>query len=452
MHSRNRKLTRRQFVRRAGAGAAVLTVVPRHVLGGRQGPAANDKLNVAAVGVGGRGWSDIKGTQSENIVALCDVDKRQTGNAYKEFPKAKRHVDFRKMLDEMDRQIDAVLVATPDHTHAVACMAALKRGKHLYCEKPLAHSVYEIRQLMKAARESNVVVQLGNQGHSSETIRMFCEWIWDGAIGNVIEVHASCDAFKNVYCQIDNLPRLSEKHEIPAELDWDLWLGPVQGRPYHPMYVPFNWRGWMPFGTGCIGDWICHVVDPSFWALDLGAPRTIRAEVEGYDPKSHADVYPRGTAITFEFPAKGDRGPVKLVWYDGNRRPPRPKDLEEGRKLPGTGAIVIGDEGTITHGSHGAGGVRIVPESKMQAYQRPEPTIPRVPGHHQDWLLAIREGRQAGSSFDYGGPLTGLGLLGAIATKFPGAKLAWDAPNMRFTNCDEANPYLNPPYREGWTL
>jgi predicted dehydrogenase len=305
---------------------------------------------------------------------------------------------------------------------------------------------------MQAAREAKVVTQLGNQGHSASSIRTFCEWIWDGAIGNVHEVHASCDAFPQVYCQINKLPALKEKHEVPAELDWDLWQGPAAERPYHPMYVPFNWRGWTPYGTGCIGDWICHVIDPSFWALDLGAPKTIHADVQGYDPKKHADVYPEGVEITFEFPAKGDRGPVKVVWYDGKCKPPRPADLEEGRNPPGTGAIVLGDEGTITHGSHGAGGVRLIPEAKMQAYKRPEETIPRVPGHQADWLQSIRAGKQAGSNFDYGGPLTELGLLGMIAIRMAGTTLAWDAEAMRFTNCDAANQFVKPTYREGWEI
>ncbi|MBN2475137.1 MAG: Gfo/Idh/MocA family oxidoreductase [Pirellulales bacterium] len=453
MRSRYPRLNRRQFVAGLGAGVAVCSVIPRHVLGGESGPAANDKLNIAGIGVGGQGWGDIQAAGGgENVVALCDVDTRRSASAQQKFTAARQFRDFRKMFDEMEKQIDAVVIATPDHTHAVACMAAMTRGKHVYCEKPLAHSVYEIRQLMRAARDNKVITQMGNQGHSAETIRMFCEWIADGAIGRVTEVHASCDAFASVYSQIRNLPKVGEKHDVPAELDWDLWLGPAQFRAYNPMYAPWNWRGWMPFGTGAIGDWICHVVDPAFWALDLGAPETVLAEVDDYDPKLHADVYPPGTQVTYGFAAKGQRGPVKLVWYDGSRRPPRPKDLEEGRNPPGTGAIVIGTEGTITHGSHGAGGVRIVPEAQMRAYQQPEKTIPRVPGHHQDWLQAIRQGRQAGSNFDYGGPLAELGLLGAIAIRYPGVKLQWDGPAMRFTNHDEANQHVNPPYREGWTL
>jgi predicted dehydrogenase len=452
MKHSSRKLTRRRFVQTFGAGAAVATIIPRHVLGSQDQPAANDKLNIAAIGVGGRGWNDIQGVASQNLVALCDVDQRQAGQAFETYPNAARYTDFRKMLDELDNQIDAVVVATPDHTHAIAVMDAIRRGKHVYCEKPLAHSVSEVRQLMQAARKHNVVTQLGNQGHSSASIRSFCEWIWDGAIGNVTEVHAACDAFRDVYSQIRNLPKRDEQHPVPAELDWDLWLGPAAARPYNPMYCPWNWRGWTDFGTGTLGDWVCHVVDPSFWALDLGAPSSVVAEVDDYDPQTQGDVYPPGTQITYQFPAKGDRGPIKLVWYDGNRRIPHPADLEENRKPPGTGAVVIGDQGTITHGSHGAGGVRIVPEAKMQEYTIPEPTIPRVPGHHEDWLLAIREGRPAGSNFDYGGPLTEIGLLGMIAIRFAGTQLEWDGAKMQFTNCDQANAYVAPEPREGWEL
>ncbi|HUT09585.1 MAG TPA: Gfo/Idh/MocA family oxidoreductase [Thermoguttaceae bacterium] len=452
MSLRKRKFNRRQFVAGVGAGVTAFTIIPRHVLGGEGQAAANDKINIASVGCGGRGWSDISGVKSENIVALCDVDQRQTGRAKQQFPAAKQFTDFRKMFDDVEKQIDAVTIGIPDHSHAAVCMDAIRRGKHVYCEKPLAHSIFEIRTLQKAVKEHKVITQVGNQGHSSETIRMFCEWIWDGAIGKVTEVHAACNAFPTVYSQIRNLEKVNEQHDVPAELDWDLWLGPAKFRPYNPMYCPWNWRGWMDFGTGGIGDWICHVVDPSFWALDLGAPVSVEAEVDGYDPKIHAAVYPPGTQVTYEFAAKGDRGPVKLVWYDGSKKPPRPKDLEEGRDPPGTGAIVIGTEGTITHGSHGGGGVRLVPETKMQAYQQPEKTIPRVPGHHEDWLIAMREGRQSGSNFDYGGSLTELGLLGAIAIKYPGVKLAWDTAATRFTNNDEANQYVNPPYRQGWTL
>jgi len=446
----SRKKSRRQFLHEAAGAVAAFTVVPRHVLGRGATTPPSDKLNIACIGVGGQGGGNLKSVSRENIVALCDVDMQRADKAMAEYPKAKQYRDFHKMLDEMDNQIDAVVVSTPDHTHAVAAMAAIKRGKHVYCEKPLAHSIYEIRQLTKAAREHKVVTQLGNQGHSFDHIRMFCEWIWDGAIGNVYEVHACCES---VYCKIDQLPRLKEEHEVPAELDWDLWLGPAQYRPYHPMYLPGSWRGWMPFGCGTIGDWVCHVVDPVFWALDLGAPTTVAAQAKGYDPKKHADTFPMGTVVHYEFPARGKRGPVKLLWFDGVEKPPHPKDLEPGRKVAGTGAVVYGDNGTIMYGSHGANGVRIIPEPKMQAYKQPEPTIPRVKGgHHQDWLRAIKEGKQAGSNFDYGGPLTEIALLGIIATRMLGRKLEWDSDKARFTNCDEANQFINPPYRQGWIL
>jgi predicted dehydrogenase len=415
------KISRRDFMNGALAAAAV-TIIPRHVLGGRTYAAANDKLNIAFIGIGGRGKANLNGVRGENIIALCDVDKKQGGKAFESYPSAKHYTDFRRMLDEMDNQIDAVVVSTPDHTHAVACMEAIRRGKHLYCEKPLAHSIYEIRELMKAAHKHKVITQLGNQGHSFDHIRLFCEWIWDGAIGNVHTIHA------------------------------DLWLGPAQYRQYNPMYLPGRWRGWMPFGSGTIGDWVCHVVDPVFWALDLGAPKTIQTEAKDYDPKKHADTFPAGSIITFKFPANDKRGPVKLVWHDGVELLPRPRELEEGRKLPRTGAIVIGDKGKIMYGSHGAGGVRLIPETKMKAYQRPEQTIPRVKGHHQDWLEAVKNNRPAGSNFDYGGPLTELARLGIIATQMLGQKLKWDSENMRFSNCDEANQYIKPPYRQGWTL
>jgi len=333
------KTSRRQFLHGATGALAAFTIVPRHVLAGAATAAPGEKLNIACIGVGGRGGANLNGVSGENIVALCDVDEQQAGKAFEKYPGVKRYRDFRKMLDEMDNKIDAVTVSTPDHTHAVACMDAIRRGKHVYCEKPLAHSIYEIRELVKAARKHKVVTQLGNQGHSSNSIRMFCEWIWDGAIGEVHEVHAGCGAD---HCKIDQLSNRSEKHDIPSELDWDLWLGPAKHRPYNPMYLPGRWRGWMPFGSGTIGDWVCHVVDPVFWALDLVAPKTIQAEAEGYDPKEHADTFPHGSVTTFEFPAKGKRGPVKLLWYSGKKEIPRPPELEEGRKLSRTGAIVIG--------------------------------------------------------------------------------------------------------------
>jgi predicted dehydrogenase len=441
--------SRRTFLKSA-AEVAAFTIVPRHVLGQGQIP-PSEKPNIAGIGAGGMGGEDIRAVAgSSNIVALCDVDQRPDHRTViSDFPNAKVYRDFRKMFDEMDKQIDAVIVGTPDHTHAVAAMAAIKRGKHVYCEKPLAHSVGEVRALMKAAREYKVVTQLGNQGHSYDTIRMFCEWIKDGAIGNVHTIHCGCSA---VNSGIDDLTGMDRKEDIPAGLDWDLWLGPAKERPYHSFYLPGRWRGWVPFGNGTIGDWVCHVVDPVFWALDLGAPKTVVAQVKNYDPKTQRDAFPKGDIITFEFPAKGGRGSITLLWHSGAEKIPQPKELEPGRRPVETGAYVYGDKGVIQYGSHGADGVRIIPETAMRAYKRPEPTIPRVKEHHDDWLRAIREGGKAGSDFSYGGPLTEIAMLGVIALKMPDTKLEWDAANMRFTNCDEANQHINPPYRQGWTL
>lgn len=358
------------------------------------------------------------------------------------------------MFDTMNNEIDAVLVATPDHCHAVVSLTAIGHGKHVYCEKPLAHTVAEVRAMRKAALEKKVITQVGNQGHSSNDIRRFVEMVQSGAIGNVTEVHAGCDAFRDVYCQIGKKAQIaSEKPPIPKELDWDLWLGPTANRDYHPAYLPFNWRGYSAFGSGCIGDWICHVVDPSFWALDLGMPTAITAETKGYDPVADAEFYPKGSRITYEFAAKGKRGPVKLIWHDGDFSIPQPEELtKENRKVVGIGAVIIGDQGKIMHGSHGAGSPRIIPEARMKDYKMPEQTIPRLKqGNHQrDWLDAIRENRPASSSFEYGGALSEIGLLGMIAIRRSGTRLEWDAEKMKFTNDAAANAFLSSPYREGW--
>ncbi len=450
-------MKRRSFVSTSAAAAFGFQFVPAHVVRA-QGTAKtpSNKVRLAVIGCGGQGGGDLGAMADEDIVALCDVDDRRAADSFKKFPNAKRFKDFRQMFDAMSKDIDAVLVATPDHTHAVASLAAIGHGKHVYCEKPLAHTVAEVRAMRQAALEHKVITQVGNQGHSSDSIRLFVEMVQSGAIGKVSEVHAGCDAFRDVYCQIrDQAKHTSEKPEIPKELDWNLWLGPTADRAYHSAYLPFNWRGFTNFGSGCIGDWICHVLDPSFWALDLGMPTAITAETKGYDPQKHAAYYPQGTKITFEFPAKAARGPVKVVWHDGDFGIPQPEELtKEGRKVVGTGAVVIGDQGKIMHGSHGAGGCRLIPEARMQAYKLPEKTLARIPGgHHQnDWLNAIRENRPAGSSFEYGGALSEVGLLGMIAIRRSGTRLEYDSQAMKFTNDEAANSFLTPTYRQGWKM
>jgi predicted dehydrogenase len=450
-------MNRRQFLVRSGLSAALFQLAPASVVHAAEGQSPNAKVNVAGVGIGSQGGADVDAVAGtgQNIVALCDVDDNYAAKKFAQYPKARRFQDYRVMLDQMGPEIEAVVIGTPDHTHAVIALEAMKRGKHVYCEKPLAHSIQEIRALQAAARQHKVVTQLGNQGHSSGSIRRLCEWVWAGAIGPVQTVHAACDAFRDVYSQIRNLEKLNQTYEVPKGLNYDLWIGPVPFRPYTPFWVHWNWRGWLPFGTGTVGDWFCHVIDPSFWALDLDAPSTVRAEVKDYDPAKHGLTYPPGTAITFEFPAKGQRGPVKLVWHDGSVRIPRPKDLPAGENVPGTGAILFGEKGMIVHGSHGAGGCHLVPDELMNAHSgknAPAEKLPRVKSHAWDWLEAIRAGRQAGSHFDYGGPLTEVALLGAIAIRFPGQTLKWDAKAARFTNHEAANAFVNPPYREGWTL
>jgi predicted dehydrogenase len=443
-------LTRRQFLSTSVLAATAISIVPRRVVAGSGQTPPSEKLRIAGIGVGGQGAGDIDAVAEGNtIVALCDVDTRHSANTYKKYPEAKPYRDFRKMFDEMEKDIDAVVVATPDHCHAVAAMAAIKRGKHVYCEKPLAHSIDEVRQLMQAAKQCKVVTQLGNQGHSFETIRLFSEWVHGGAIGNVHTIHAGCEA---VNSGIDQLPQLSETHAVPPTLDWDLWLGPAQERPYHPAYLPGSWRGWVPFGNGTVGDWACHVVDPVFWALDLGAPATIQAQVKDYDFKTQRDAYPKGEIITYQFPAKGNREPVVLHWYSGTEKIPRPPEMESDEKSIGTGAVVVGDKGTIVYGSHGAGQVHLIPQAKADAYHKPPKTLPRAKEHHQDWLQAIRNGSHAGSDFSYGGPLTEIALLGLIAVKMNGQKLEWDAEQAQFRNCTEANQFINPAYRKGWSL
>jgi len=449
------EMTRRRFIASSAVATFGFQVVPRRVFG------ANSRLAVAGIGSGGKGRADITGAAKAgaDIVALCDVDESRADAMFKTHAKAKRFADFRVMLEKMGRSIDACTISTPDHTHAAATSMAMKMGKHCYTQKPLTHDVYEARHLTRLAGETGVTTQMGNQAHAGESIRRAVELVRAGIIGNVTEAHI----WTNRPIWPQGMTERPVKADIPKGLDWDLWLGPAAERAYHPAYLPFNWRGYSAFGSGCIGDWICHVLDPSYWALDLGMPTAITADTKGYDPIKHKEFYPKGTKITFEFPAKGERGPVKVVWYDGDYSIPRPDELKvENRKVVGTGAVVIGNKGKIMHGSHGAGGCRIIPEAKMKEFGRPDQKIPRVRGGHQkDWLEAVRNNQPAGSPFEYGGALSEIGLLGMIAIQRTwgedsagrtGIRLEWDAKAMRFTNDEEANKLVNPPYRAGWKL
>ncbi len=451
-------IDRRRFLAGTAGTLAGFTFVPGRVLGQGGGQPASEKLNIAAIGVGGMGAANLSAVENENVVALCDVHPNHAAGTFKKYPQAKTYQDYRVMLDKEDRNIDAVIIATPDHTHAVIGMECIRRGKHVYLQKPLAHSIYETLMLTEAARKHRVQTQMGNQGHSSNEIRMLYEWIRDGAIGPVREVYAWSDrpVGGDPWSDFPIMARPTETPPVPETLDWDLWLGPAAYRPYHPIYHPMSWRGFWDFGTGALGDMGCHILDPAFWTLQLEHPTRVEASTTHYEPEVAAETYPRASVVRYEFPARGDMPPVKLTWFDGRLLPPRPKDLEPGRRLGTNGALFIGDKGTIMHDSHGAGGVRIIPESKMRAYKRPAESLPRVKdgsgGHERDWVRACKDGKPASSSFEYGGPLTEMVLLGVLAMRLKDTPLEWDGAKMKVTNNDEADKYIRPAFREGWAL
>jgi predicted dehydrogenase len=444
-----KKISRRRFLADAGAMAA-FTVVPRYVLGGPRQIPPSEKLNIAGVGVGGRGAGVIDGVSSQNIIALCDVDAKHAAGTFNRFPNAKKYRDFRKMLEEEDKNIDAVTVATPDHVHAVATMMAIKMDKHVYCEKPLTHSVYEARKVAEAAREHKVATQMGNQGQATEETRLMCEYIWAGAIGPVREVHVWTDrpsrGLFDVYWP-QGVDRPKEEPPVPETLDWDLWLGPAPYRPYHPCYLPFAWRGWWDFGTGALGDIGCHSIDPVFRALKLGHPTSVEAN----STLVNKETYPVASTVHYQFPARGDMPPVKLTWYDGGLRPPRPDELEEGQEFGEGGILFVGDKGKML--KH-----RLIPESRSKEYGKPPEVLPRSPGHFEEWIEACKGGKPAGSNFDHAGLLAEVVLLGNVALrvelreKLTRTKLLWDGPNMKITNLPEANQFLQREYRKDWTL
>ena len=436
------KITRRDFMSAALAIGA-FTIVPSYVLGGPRRVPPGEKLNIAGVGIGGRGEGDLHECGSENIVALCDVDDKYAERVFKKYPNAKKYHDFRKMLDK-EKNIDAVVIATPDHTHAVIAMMAIKMGKHVYCEKPLAHSIYEVRELTEAAKEAGVATQLGNQGQASEGTRLVSEFIWDGAIGPVREVHSWC----NRPISPRGIDRPKDTPPVPETLNWDLWLGPAPQRPYHPCYHPFSWRGWWDFGTGVLGDIGCHQFVSIFRALKLGYPMSVEACSSG----GNSETAPLASIVRYDFPAREGMPPVKLTWYDGGLMPGRPEELEEGLRFGNPDDnLFVGDKGNML-------GHRLLPEARSKEYGRPPKVLSRSPGHHKEWINACKGAEPAGSNFDFAGPLTEVVLLGNVALRMgqqlyeKGLKLYYDGPNMKVTNLPEANKYIHNEYREGWTL
>ena len=506
---------RREFIKTAAVTAAGLTIVPRHVLAGSGQPAPSDRLNIAGVGVGGMGRANLINLSSQNIVALCDVDWGFAGEAFErlgediaqsekrlagagapevrqrvtpemkqrmtdqitgmrrlqeQVPKATRYSDFREMLDKQ-KDIDAVMVATPDHVHALIAMAAMDLGKHVYVQKPLTWSVHEARQLAKKAAATKVATQMGNQGHSSDAARLVNELVWAGAIGDVREVHvwtnrplaywpqgvprpdplqkAAGELRWNMSGVMDRLAdAMAGSYPVPKQLNWDLFLGPAPVVPYHPIYHPFNWRGWVDWGVGAIGDMGAHLIDHPFWALDLGFPTAIETVSTPFNKAS----YPMATTTYFEFPARGSQPPVKMTWYDGALTPPKPEELGEDEELNPTGGVIyVGSKGKLMHDTYGDN-PRLLPESLTESTPTPPQKLPRITtSHEMNWVEAAKGNGDTSCPFSYASRLTEVMLLGIVALR-AGTKIQYDGENMRVTNDAAANDFLTRQYRQGWSL
>jgi len=469
--SRKRKsMSRRRFVGDLASGIA-FTIVPAHVLGGRGRLAPSDKLNIACIGVGGMGANDVRGVgKTENIYALCDVDDRQAAGSFSAFPLAKRFKDFRVLLDKEGKNIDAVTVSTPDHTHTVAGMMAMKLGKHTRIQKPLARTLWEVRQLADTARKTKVATQMGNQGHSSDDGRTAVEYVWSGAIGDVREVHIWTNRPLGFWPQ--GVPRpeplkagpeplkwsgrdvnarlaaaICGDYPIPGGLAWDLFQGTCASNvDYHPIYHPFNWRGWTDWGVGAIGDMGAHLIDNSMWALDLGYPTSIETVSTPFNGAS----YPLATQTFYEFPARGKMPPVSITWYDGGLLPRKPEELGEEELNKGGGALIVGSKGKLLHDTYGAK-PRLLPKSLHESYGKPRQKLSRIPGedHEMNWVDAAKGNAEASCPFEYAARLTEVMLLGVVALR-AGKKILYDGPNMKVTNVPQANDFLRREYREGW--
>ncbi len=452
-HGAVRGLSRRQFMGGAAIASAAFMVLPSRVLGRAGFKPPSEKLNLAGIGIGGQGGHDIGQMLSENIVALCDVDWAHGAGMFRRFPDAKKYKDYRKMLEEQ-KDIDAVVVATPDHQHAIASLTAMKLGKHVYCEKPLTHTVWEARQMRSVAREQKVATQMGNQGQASEETRRLSEMIWDNAIGPVREAHVWTDRpsnglFNEYWPQ--GIERPKDTPRVPDSLDWDLWLGPAPQRPFHPAYLPFKWRGWWDFGTGALGDIGCHALDPVFRALKLGHPLSVEAS----STRVNTETYPLASMVTYQFPARGEMPALKLVWYDGGLRPPRPAELEPDEVMGDNGHLFIGDKGKILKAR---GGYSLIPRSRAREYGDPPKKLARSIGHYQEWIAACKGGAPGGANFDWAGPLTEVVLLGNVALRLQlreeltSKRLLWGGEQLRFTNSEAANRFLKTEYRAGWSV
>jgi predicted dehydrogenase len=468
--------SRRSFIKNAGLVSAGFMIVPRHVLGGKGYVAPSDRLNIAAIGAGGKGHGDLQEFSKSpkvNIVALCDVDDRRCAEARKEYPKAKYYKDFRKMLEAEKNNIDACNISTPDNVHAVATIAAMQLGKHVYTQKPLTHDIYEARALANAAGRYKVITQMGNQGGSSDGVRQAKEMHDANLLGDVHTVYV----WTNRPLWPQGLPTPTGSFPIPKEVDWDLWIGPAKYIDYNPAYMPWNWRGWNAFGTGALGDMACHMMDPVFRILPIDFPTEVECSipkswtVDGKEAK-YPDGYPPASVIHLKYPRKDGKGEIKVSWFDGGIMPPLPDELLPGETFGGDdgGAMFIGDKSKMIVDCYGEN-PRLLPSSLMKQTTMPAQTIARVPeGHYMQWVNACIAGYGKGktsSPFEYAGPFTESILIGNLAirswnletknakgrSEYPGRKkLLWNAKEMKITNFEEANQFVKREYRQGWSL
>lgn len=429
-------ISRRKFLRHSSIATASFWIASSSW---SRGNSPNEKLNIGVIGTANRAGQDIKGVESQNIVACCDIDDTFLDAALLKYPQAKRYNDFRKMLEQKD--IDAVVVGTADHTHAVATVAALKSGRHVYCEKPLAHDVHEARVVSQtAAKYPKLATQMGTQIHASNNYRRVVELVQVGAVGKVAEVHVWCAKSKP-----GTVIDANDKPEVPKNVHWDLWLGPAPEHSYHPNFHPKNWRTYWDYGCGCLGDMACHYMDLAFWALKLRTPLTIAAE----GPTPHPIVTPGWMIVHWDFAARGELPAVKAHWYDGGKQPEVAQTLDwHGKKVPPNGVLFVGEKGMLwaDYDEH-----KLFPEDKYKDFKRPDPFIPESIGHHNEWIEACKTGKPTTCNFDYAGALSEAVLLGNVAFR-SGKKLEWDGAACKVKNSSEANNFVQREYRKGWTL
>lgn len=452
MARRLRLSDRRRFIQQTAVAGMGFWVAAGTTRG--ESRSANEKLNVAVIGCGGKGASDTDGCAGENIVALCDVDEQRAGKTFEKYPQAARYKDFRKMLEQR-KDIDAVVVSTPDHTHAAASIMAMKLGKHVYCQKPLTRTVYEARRMREVAAESKVATQMGNQGTAEAGLRRAVELVQGGVIGPVREVHV----WTNRPIWPQGIPSPLAAQVVPKHLDWDLWLGPAPRRPYNEGYVPFKWRGWWDFGTGALGDMACHTANMAFMALKLGAPSRIKATA--LDPVS-PESPPRASTIEFDFPARDRMPPVKFTWYDGKYEKTVDDQRVEVKNLPSeklvrnltltdSGSLLIGEQGVLFSPNDYGAAFKLIYDNDIQSITSPEKSLPASPGHYKEWIQACKGGPPAMSNFEYAARLTEAILLGNVALRV-GKAIHWDADRLTCKDCPEAQQYIQPEYRQGWSI